>query len=345
MLKTVIFGMEGAIIDDIPRHTGTAIQNLQKGQYCAVPYVLDLINNLYEQGMKLILTSSFPVFIMEAVMDFLQIRNYFAGYVSDTQVLRPKPAPDIFLEAAKQGNAAPLECIVIEASCYGVTAAEAAGITSIGYSNPISGEERLTQAAILVEGFDEIDYNFINQVYLHDHMLPATILTTERLILRELAQEDIDRLCILSRKPGVREYITGISDDVVLEKVKHEAYIKNIYHFYGYGLWGIFTLGEQLLIGRAGIEYRRIHQRDIYELGYFIDPDYQGMGYAAECVRAILTYAFDRLEIPVVTAIISKDNLPSQRLAEKVGMSCSGQLTYHGQLCYTYELCRQTFHS
>jgi HAD superfamily hydrolase (TIGR01549 family) len=317
---------------------------LKKEGYTAVPYVFDLIKDLYEHGVKLIIASSSPASSIESVMDFFQIRNYFEGYVSGTAVTHPKPAPDIFLAAAKQLGVNPQDCIVIEDSFHGVTAAAAAGIVSIGFVNPNSGNQDLKQCAILVEGFDEIDYHFVNQTYLHAHMLPATILTTERLMLRELSAEDIERLCVISNKPEVLEYVTGTGSDVALEKAKHEAYVKNVYHFYGYGLWGIFTLEEQLLIGRAGIEYRRIHQEDIYEIGYFIDPEHQGKGYATECVRAILSYAFNTLALPKITAIIPKNNFCSQRLAEKIGMRCSGELTHQGRACYTYDINREEFH-
>ncbi len=318
---------------------------LKEEGYTAVPYVLDLIKDLYEHGVKLIIASSSPAASIEYVMDFFQIRNYFEGYVSGTTVAHPKPAPDIFLEAAKQLGVNPQDCIIIEDSFHGVTAAAAAGIVSIGYVNPNSGNQDLKQCAILVEGFDEIDYHFIIQTYLHAYMLPATILTTERLLLRELSAEDVERLCMISNKPEISEYVTGIGSNVALEKAKHEAYIKNVYHFYGYGLWGIFTLEGQLLIGRAGIEYRRIHQEDIYEIGYFIDPEHQGKGYATESVSAILSYAFNTLALSKITAIIPKNNVRSQHLAEKVGMRRSGELTHQSRACYTYEINREdAFH-
>lgn len=314
----------------------------QREGYIAIPFVLDLIKNLHAHGLKLIIASSSSPSEIESVMDFFQIREYFEGYVSGTEVAHPKPAPDIFIKAAKQLKTEPSDCIIIEDSFNGVSAAAAAGIVSIGYVNPNSGNQDLRQSAMLVEGFEEVDCDFIHRVYQHAHMLPATILTTERLIIRELATEDIERLYAISSKPGVCKYVTGLCCDIDLEKRKHEAYIKNIYHFYGYGLWGVFTK-EDLLIGRAGVEYKKTLREDIYEIGYFIDPDHQGKGYAIECISAILSYSFDNLAIPKITAIIPKDNLPSRHLAEKVGMKFSGELVHQNQACYTYEICREAF--
>lgn len=59
----------------------------------------------------------------------------FEGRIfSATDVPNPKPAPDIFLYAARQCGASPAECLVIEDTPTGVTAAIAAGMTVLGYS-------------------------------------------------------------------------------------------------------------------------------------------------------------------------------------------------------------------
>ena len=59
----------------------------------------------------------------------------FAGRLFSAQdVERPKPAPDLFLHAARTLQAAPADCVVIEDSPTGVAAARAAGMTVYGYA-------------------------------------------------------------------------------------------------------------------------------------------------------------------------------------------------------------------
>ncbi|WP_458759106.1 HAD family hydrolase [Afipia sp. TerB] len=59
----------------------------------------------------------------------------FAPHIfSAAQVARSKPAPDLFLFAAQEMQAAPDRCVVIEDSLSGVTAARAAGMTAIGFT-------------------------------------------------------------------------------------------------------------------------------------------------------------------------------------------------------------------
>ncbi|MBD0415718.1 HAD family hydrolase [Oryzicola mucosus] len=63
------------------------------------------------------------------------LARYFGDAIfSSSMVARGKPAPDIFLHAARQMGAEPSHCVVIEDSRYGVQGAVAAGMTAIGYT-------------------------------------------------------------------------------------------------------------------------------------------------------------------------------------------------------------------
>jgi HAD superfamily hydrolase (TIGR01509 family) len=60
--------------------------------------------------------------------------DLFAPFIfSASQVKRPKPAPDVFLYAASQMGADPADCLVVEDSALGVTAARRAGMRAIGF--------------------------------------------------------------------------------------------------------------------------------------------------------------------------------------------------------------------
>jgi HAD superfamily hydrolase (TIGR01509 family) len=78
-------------------------------------------------------------------LDVLDMAALFTGRVfSASNVARGKPYPDIFLHAAKQLGIAPRDCIVIEDSVGGITAARAAGCAAIGF----------TAASHIKPGFD-----------------------------------------------------------------------------------------------------------------------------------------------------------------------------------------------
>lgn len=304
--------------------------------HTVVPYIIDLIKDLYRHGIKLIIASSSPAPAIEEVMHSLQIEPYFEGYISGMQIKKTKPAPDIFLAAVNRLNLKTDECIVIEDSQNGVNAAYSAGITCVGFVNPNSGKQDLSKASILVEGFDEVDYEFINKCYLHAHMEPATILTTDRLIVRELCTGDIDALCRIYKDPEIGEFLDVIMTDPELEKEKLSAYISNVYHFYDFGLWGVFRKEDGQLIGRCGVEFKIIDNNEEYELGFLIGKQYQKQGYAAECVEAVIKYCFEKFYFPRILAVVDKNNIPSIHLVTRLGMKQSGEFRYNERCCYKY---------
>ena len=69
---------------------------------------------------------------------------------------RGKPAPDIFLTAAKALESRPEQCVVIEDSGNGVLAARRAHMKVIGYKNPSSGFQDLSGATEVTDDFYEL---------------------------------------------------------------------------------------------------------------------------------------------------------------------------------------------
>jgi HAD superfamily hydrolase (TIGR01509 family) len=69
---------------------------------------------------------------IDFVLDHFGLRPFFQAIVNGLQVKRPKPFPDIYLEAAAQLEAEPCDCIVFEDSPVGIEAARAAGMRVVG---------------------------------------------------------------------------------------------------------------------------------------------------------------------------------------------------------------------
>jgi beta-phosphoglucomutase-like phosphatase (HAD superfamily) len=84
------------------------------------------------------------------------IREYFSCIVSGEEVPAGKPAPGIFLEAARQLDVSPEHCVVLEDSRNGVLAAKRAGMRCIGYVNPNSGQQDLSAADRIVHEITDI---------------------------------------------------------------------------------------------------------------------------------------------------------------------------------------------
>lgn len=304
--------------------------------YPPIPFVKTLIKDLYKHGVKMAVASSSSEADIIQITKTLGIYKYFDKIISGDFVEHSKPSKDIFVLTLKELGICANQAIVIEDSMNGTIASEAAGIKCIGFLNPNSGNQDLSRADVLIESFQDIDYHFIESEYRRAYGLPVEITTTKRLIIRELTVDDIKIMYQIYKEPKVAEFIDGIDDYLQDEIEKHKAYIKNVYSFFGYGLWGIFTKETNKLIGKCGIQNRLIDNNIEIELGYLLDENHWGMGYAIECSKAVLAYAFEYLGIKRIVASIDKLNVRSISVANKLGMTLEKEIKDGYRLCYLY---------
>lgn len=178
-------------------------------------------------------------------------------------------------------------------------------------------KEELWGLDYVIEEEEGIDDIYLNQAFARFHNIPADICETKRLYIREMSEKDIKDMYKLY-SGNVLKYVESLkSYEEELEAGR--AYIKNMYGFYGYGLWLVFEKETDNLIGRAGIFNRDTDLDGRCELGYLIGEEYQGRGYAYEACSGIIKYAFENLLIDRLFLTIKKENVPSVRLAHKLG--------------------------
>jgi beta-phosphoglucomutase family hydrolase len=123
-----------------------------------LPYVKELIINLYEKGFQLALASSSPHEQIDYILKKFEIKRYFHAIISGEDVKAGKPHPEIFLKAAAVIGVTPNLCVVIEDSHNGVIAAKKAGMECIGFNNPNSGNQDLSEADSIIYSFKELFY-------------------------------------------------------------------------------------------------------------------------------------------------------------------------------------------
>ena len=95
------------------------------------PGLYELLDYLEEQGIPRIVASSSPKNMILCNLQTSNTMRYFHEVVSGLEVARSKPAPDIFLEAARRLGIEPAQCLVLEDSYNGVRAGVAAGMTTV----------------------------------------------------------------------------------------------------------------------------------------------------------------------------------------------------------------------
>jgi HAD superfamily hydrolase (TIGR01509 family) len=106
-----------------------------------IPGALELIDLLYEKKIPLAVASGSPMNFIEHVLGSLNRREKFSVLVSGDEVTNGKPAPDIFLLAAKRLGVAPEECVVIEDGLSGMQGAKAAGMKCVALLTNVRSEE------------------------------------------------------------------------------------------------------------------------------------------------------------------------------------------------------------
>lgn len=188
-------------------------------------------------------------------------------------------------------------------------------IPYFGYGEDYHGDARYV-------ALDEwaVTDRFLDTVWARYNDLPLTMFRTARLTAREITVEDLPKLYELYAYPGMTEFVEPLYE-YEREVEFTSDYIRNMYGFYGYGLWLIFENATGKLIGRIGLENRQIDGQTQVELGYMVGSPFWRRGYAKEMCDAILEYAFaeDGLNLEKVALCTTRDNKPSKRLASKLG--------------------------
>jgi HAD superfamily hydrolase (TIGR01509 family) len=109
-------------------------------------------------AFPLALASSSNREVFEAVLELAGLANCFRATVSSEEVERGKPAPDVYLEAARRLDAAPGRCAAVEDSHAGIRSAKSAGMRVIAIPNASypPDEEALALADVVLESLDQL---------------------------------------------------------------------------------------------------------------------------------------------------------------------------------------------
>lgn len=168
-------------------------------------------------------------------------------------------------------------------------------------------------------------------------------LTTERVMLRRFMIEDIDPFFQIMNESEIMRFFPN-PDPPPRERV--ERFVQHqITHWeeYGYGYCAVVLKGGSELIGWNGLSY--LPETGEVELGYLLSKPYRGKGLATEAGQASLRFGFDVFGHDRIIAIVHPENLASQRVALKLGMTFLDRNNYFGMDCFRYFLDRDQFMS
>lgn len=123
--------------------------------------IKELLDELKVQGILIGLASASKN--APAILQSLEVTDYFQTVVNPDEVERGKPAPDIFLKAAEKLSVAPAECLGIEDAAAGIASIKAAGMFAVG----VGTVEKMKEAGadLVVEDTRELVLSMLLREY------------------------------------------------------------------------------------------------------------------------------------------------------------------------------------
>ena len=143
-------------------------------------------------------------------------------------------------------------------------------------------------------------------------------METQRLILREMTEEDFDALyAILSDAETMQHYPSPFSREKVKDWITRN---QHRYKTDGFGLWTVVLKETGEVIGDCGVTMQNIRGQLLPEIGYHVHKAHRRRGYASEAAKRCMEFVFRETDFPAVYSYMKYTNAPSYGVAVKNGM-------------------------
>lgn len=149
-------------------------------------------------------------------------------------------------------------------------------------------------------------------------------IETERLILRDMRESDLEGMFELDSDPMVHKYLGNKPVKTKAESIKVIRGVLRQYQDRGIGRWVVTEKESGNFIGWSGLrlntEYNMNGFTKYYDVGYRLIPKYWGKGYATESGKAAVEYAFKTMKLSRLYATTEINNQASHNALLKIGL-------------------------
>jgi [ribosomal protein S5]-alanine N-acetyltransferase len=153
----------------------------------------------------------------------------------------------------------------------------------------------------------------------------ASLLETERLVLRRMTMEDAEDYYSIASDPLVTAHTIWDTHRSKEESIQYITKVIERYEHKESFNWGIVLKQSNQLIGRIVLFHcDALHQKA--EIGFGVSSRYWNMGIITEATQTIFQYAFEQLDLHRIEGTCHFNNLGSARVMEKLGMKFEGIL-------------------
>lgn len=129
------FPWENLNVSSVEQEVVSKVIGLIQTENCTMSGVQEFIKDLKSKNYKIGLATNAPLRVADAVLEKLQVRDFFDTVHSSEFEEQGKPHPAVYLSSAQQLGISPEYCIAIEDSHSGLKAAKAAGMKTIVFTN------------------------------------------------------------------------------------------------------------------------------------------------------------------------------------------------------------------
>ena len=150
---------------------------------------------------------------------------------------------------------------------------------------------------------------------------------TERLKFRLLESKDFDSWLDLFKAKNIAKYLD--LDPKLSESQLCKIWFDKVFHRYENDLGGMNVLIDKktnLIVGQCGLLVQTIENIERLEIGYSILPKFWNQGFASESAKKCKNYAFKNEFANSLISMIHVDNLSSEKVALKNGMTFEKKL-------------------
>jgi RimJ/RimL family protein N-acetyltransferase len=163
-------------------------------------------------------------------------------------------------------------------------------------------------------------------------------LETERLLLRQFRESDLDAFAEICADEEVMRYIGEFKPLDRMGAWRSMAMHLGHWQLKGYGMWAVEEKATGRLIGRVGLWDPEGWAG--LEVGWMLGRAYWGRGFATEAARASMDAAIRVLGVDHLISVIHPDNAASIRVAERLGERFERTWSLHGRELHIYGLSR-----
>jgi RimJ/RimL family protein N-acetyltransferase len=154
------------------------------------------------------------------------------------------------------------------------------------------------------------------------------VLETTRLRLRQMSLDDLDFVAAMLSHPEVMRFYPKLHT-----RQEAQAWVERQLARYrndGHGLWLVLDRESGEPVGQVGLVVQEVDGKPEFEIGYLIHRPHWRKGLATEAALGVREYAFGPRGLDRVISLIRPENIPSQGVARKLGMTPERETDFKG---------------